>query len=91
MSAAAALLVAAILALGQVRTPSRDTRAKPPAPRPAGTAQLSGVVVVDRQTPAPVRRALVTITAAELSSPLSAVTDDEGDSRSGICRPAASP
>jgi hypothetical protein len=78
MSPTAALVVAAILATGQIRTPPRDTRAKPPAPRPAGSARLSGVVVLDGPTPAPVRRALVTITAAELLSPLSAVTDDEG-------------
>jgi hypothetical protein len=78
MSPTAALVIAAILATAQARTPPRDTKAKPPVPRSAGTARLSGVVVLEGQTPSPVRRALVTITAAELSLPLSAVTDDEG-------------
>jgi hypothetical protein len=77
MSPTAALVIVSILAAGQARTPPRDTKARPPAPRPAGTARLSGMVVLEGQTPSPVRRALVTITAAELSVPLGAVTDDE--------------
>jgi uncharacterized protein (DUF2141 family) len=44
----------------------------------AGTATLSGVVVDDEERPQPVRRAIVTLTGAELRPSRGTITDDEG-------------
>jgi hypothetical protein len=66
-----ATLVALILATG-LAAQQRDTRSVP-----AGTGQISGVVVSAGTAPEPVRRAIVTI-AGDLTESRSVVTDDAG-------------
>ncbi len=55
--------------------PTRDLRA---VTNQVGTGRLTGRVVSDTQTPAPVRRAIVTMRGAELPAGRSAITDDDG-------------
>ena len=47
-------------------------------PPPAGTAIISGIVVSDDKTPAPVRRARVTVRSEAYGNGWSATTDDDG-------------
>jgi len=55
------------------QAPARDaTRAA------TGTATVSGVVVTDESAGRPLRRVRVSLQSADLRSPISAVTDDEG-------------
>ena len=54
--------------------PSRDVAAKPPV----GTAAISGVVVSDDATPAPMRRVRVTVRSDAYGNGWSATTDDAG-------------
>jgi hypothetical protein len=58
----------------QAQPPPRDAEARPTA----GTASISGIVVTDEMPPQPVRRAVVTLTGAELRPSRGAITDDEG-------------
>jgi hypothetical protein len=44
----------------------------------SGTASVAGVIVTDEPTPAPVRRAIVTISGSELVTSRTAITDDDG-------------
>jgi hypothetical protein len=49
-----------------------------PAPVPAGTAGVSGIVVTNEPTPVPIRRARVTLRPDLTSNGWSVTTDDEG-------------
>jgi hypothetical protein len=74
----AALLAAAAPSSAQL--PTRDQPATPAtaaAPR-TGTASLAGRVVTADQNAAPMRRAIVTLSSAELGYAQTVVTDDEG-------------
>lgn len=64
-----------MLCLLAPQTPARD--AAPAAPRPTGTGAIAGTVVTDEQTPKPVRRASVMLTAG-FALPQSTITDDAG-------------
>jgi Carboxypeptidase regulatory-like domain len=57
---------------GQVPPPRDESRPT------VGTASISGVVVTDETPPQPVRRAVVTLTGADLRPSRGAITDDEG-------------
>ena len=74
ISAGVVLAVATALAQNPPGTPPRDSAAKPPV----GTATISGVVVTDDATPAPVRRARVTVKTDAYGNGWSATTDDQG-------------
>jgi len=50
----------------------------PPAQKPAVTVVLTGIVTTDDTPARPLRRAIVTATAAELAGPRQVVTDDDG-------------
>ena len=54
--------------------PPRDAESRPTA----GTGAISGVVVTDETPPQPVRRAVVTLTGADLRPSRGAISDDEG-------------
>ena len=54
--------------------PPRDAESRPTS----GTGSISGVVVTDETPPQPVRRAVVTLTGAELRPSRGAISDDEG-------------
>lgn len=69
------LVVAAVAA--SVAGQQRDTRVGAPTPADRGTASVSGVVV-DAQSSAPVRRAIVTLQGPGEPSTRSLVTDDAG-------------
>lgn len=73
-------LLGLVLALWSV--PADAAQAQPPRDaesRPTlGTASISGVVVTDETPPQPVRRAVVTLTGADLRPSRGAITDDEG-------------
>jgi hypothetical protein len=60
--------------LAQGRAPQRDQVATPTV----GTASISGIVVDDESEPKPVRRALVTLTGADLHPNRGVITDDNG-------------
>src|SRR5580765_6201299 len=68
-------LVLIATALAAQQTPVRD--AAPAAPRPTGTATLSGVVLND-VTGEPVRRAIVALSSSDNRLRLTAVTEDNG-------------
>jgi len=55
-----------------------QTRDTPSRRDPVGTASISGVVVSDGQTPAPLRRAIVSLSGGELARVRSAISDDAG-------------
>ena len=61
------------------QTPTRD-RVAPGAGAPVvrGTGVIAGRVVTDEETPRPVRRATVAVSAGLLASPVLTTTDDEG-------------
>jgi hypothetical protein len=59
---------------GRGNQPARDAQPQQPA---AGTGAISGVIVADG-TGTPVRRARVTLSGAEIRTPRSVVTNDEG-------------
>ena len=73
-------LIALVIALwsvpaGAAQAPlQRDAESRPTV----GTGSISGVVVTDETPPQPVRRAVVTLTGAELRPSRGAISDDEG-------------
>jgi hypothetical protein len=73
-------LLALVVALWSV--PAGAAQAQPPRDaesRPTvGTGSISGVVVTDETPPQPVRRAVVTLTGADLRPSRGAISDDEG-------------
>lgn len=72
-----ALLLAPLFALASRQNPPPPPR-DVPVTRAAGTAVIAGVVVTDEATPAPVRRARVTVRSEEYGNGWSATTDDGG-------------
>lgn len=75
-----AFVLAVTMALG---TPASATLGATPQTRPTpqtamGTGQISGVVVDAQSQPKPVRRAVVTLTAAELPAGRAAISDEQG-------------
>ena len=57
----------------------RDTSPKPDAPsRKSGTSQIAGRVMTADTSPAPIRRAIVSIAGDELSPARATITDDSG-------------
>jgi hypothetical protein len=66
-----------LLAAAVAPQTGRD-RAGVPVAAPAGTAALAGVIVESDATGAPVRRAIVMLTAAELPGGRTAISDDQG-------------
>lgn len=69
----AAMLVAGgvVVAIGQTRDGARQAAA-------IGTAQITGIVTMQGETPTPLRRAVVTLTGDQTSVRLVAITDDAG-------------
>lgn len=67
--------VALLLLSASITAQQRDTRGS----SPADAGEISGVIMSSDQNPQPVRRVVVTITAAELpAGPRSVITDDSG-------------
>ena len=62
------------LGAGRGNQPARDAQPQQPA---VGTGAISGVIVAEG-TGTPVRRARVTLSGAEMRSPRSVITNDEG-------------
>ena len=73
-------------ALSVQQRPVRDGERQPTA----GTASVAGTIVTDEAVPHAVRRAIVTLSGAELIPSRSTVTDDEGVLRLPVSRPADS-
>jgi hypothetical protein len=57
---------------------TRDAAASMPAPAQAGTARIAGRVTTAGTSPQPVRRAIITLTGAELPGGRTAISDADG-------------
>ena len=76
MKGLAGLIAAVVLVPVAVLSQQRDARPTPPTP--AGTGEISGVVLTADPTPQPMRRVIVSITGGDLASMRSVLTDDAG-------------
>ena len=64
--------------LDVVAAPATGAPRTPPQQKPAAAVVITGIVTTDDTPARPLRRAIVTATAAEMAGPRQAVTDDEG-------------
>jgi len=68
-----------VLCVAAVAFSAAQQRDRAPAPAaPTGTASLAGVITTDERPSAPIRGAIVTLTAAELPGGRSVMTDPDG-------------
>jgi len=70
------LLLSLLTTIALAQQPARDRPVLPPDP--TGTARISGVVVDADPQPQPVRRAILTLTGAEIARGRTTISDDDG-------------